>query len=82
MISEKEVIAQPKKHINPVETTAHAVKHIKCQSGGYRRRLADVTVEGIFLYCKECRRAHLVTWEELALLHQEFRLVIVHSQVL
>lgn len=82
MISRQEVIAAEQKRINPVETTAHSVRHIKCQQGGHRRRLADVTVEGIFLYCKECRRAHLVSWEDLVLLREEFRLVIVHSQVL
>ena len=81
MISRQEVIAAEQKRIEPLETTAHVVRHIKCQQGGHRRRLADVTVEGVHLYCKECRRAHLVPWEALALLREEFRLVIVHSQV-
>ena len=82
MISRQEVIAAEQKRIEPLDTTAHTVKHIKCQQGGYHRRLADVTVQGVQLYCKECRRAHLVSWEELALLHEEFRLVLVQSQVL
>lgn len=79
MINEKEVIAQPTKKHNVIETTAHSVKQIKCQQGVYHRRMADVTVEGIHIHCKECRRMHLVTWEQLALLQQEFRLVILHS---
>lgn len=79
MISRQEVIAAEQKRINPVETTAKSVKQIRCQQGRFRRRLFDVSMEGIFLPCKECQRSHLITWDELALYRESFRLVIVHS---
>ncbi len=76
MISEKEVIAAPEQK-HRIETATHSVKQIKCQQGGYRRRLADVTVQGVFLWCKECRRAHLVPWDELFALREAFHPVLI-----
>lgn len=79
MIIEKEVIARTEQK-RSIETTAHSIKQVKCQQGRFRRRLFDVAVEGIFVPCKECRRAHLVTWEELAAWQQGFRPVLVHIE--
>lgn len=73
----QEVIAASEQKHTMLETAAHSVRQIKCQQGSYRRRLADATVEGVFLWCKECRRAHLVTWDALFLLREEFRPVLV-----
>lgn len=56
-------------------------RRIECQEGAYRRLLARADRRGIFLWCKEHRRAHLVTWEEVARLQQEFRPVLLHEQV-
>lgn len=73
MISRQEVTATEQKRIDMPETANYTIKRIQCQQGQFRRCLFEASVEGIWVQCKECGRAHLKTWEELFLLHEEFR---------
>jgi hypothetical protein len=63
------------------EVIAPTEKRIECQEGRFHRLLARATSRGIWLWCKEHGRAHLVTWEELALLHEEFRPMLVQREL-
>lgn len=76
MMIEKEVIA-PTEQKRMMETAAHSIKRIKCQRGRFQRRQFDASMEGIWVHCKECRRAHLHTWDELFLLREAFRPVLM-----
>lgn len=62
------------------EVIAPQERRIECQEGAYHRLLARASARGLLLFCKEHRRAHLITWEEIALLQQEFRPVVVRAE--
>ena len=44
-------------------------KPITCDVGQHRK-LAYVSADGIYLYCKSCRSEHHISWQKLEILHK------------
>lgn len=58
-------------------------KPITCEI--QHRKLAYVSQDGIFLYCKSCRVEHRISWQRLEVLHKsatEFNITLeVHQSM-
>lgn len=60
------------------EVQSATEKRLQCAHG--QLLLGRASVRGLYLWCKFCKCTHLIEWDELASLRDEFRLVLVHKE--